>query len=58
MNYRIREIAGIIKASCHIVNDMMINCLLTDSRAITIPESTLFFAFQTKTNDGHKYVGD
>ena len=58
MNYRIREIAGIIKATCHIICDMQITCLLTDSRAISIPESTLFFAFRTTTNDGHKYIGD
>ena len=44
MNYRIKEIAGVINASCHIVSDMAISCLLTDSRAITIPENTLFFA--------------
>jgi len=58
MNYRIKEIAEIIKASCHIVCDMTINCILTDSRAVTVPESALFFAFRTKTNDGHKFIGD
>ena len=58
MNYRIKEIAAIVKASCHIVCDMSIAYLLTDSRTITVPERTLFFAFQTKTNDGHKYIGN
>ena len=58
MNYRIKEIADIIKASCHIVCDMTIACLLTDSRTVFTPENALFFAFHTTTNDGHKYVGD
>jgi len=58
MNYSIKEIAGIIKASCHLVSDMPVAYLLTDSRMVSVPESTLFFAFQTKTGDGHHYVGD
>ena len=58
MNYQIKVIADIIEASCHIVCDRMINALLTDSRAIAVPENTLFFAFQTHSNDGHKYIGD
>ena len=58
MNYSIKEIAGIIKASCHIVYDMQVVHLLIDSRMISVPESTLFFAIQTKTGDGHKYIGD
>ena len=48
MNYSIKEIAGIIKASGHIVCDMPIAHLLTDSRAVSVPESTLFFAFRQK----------
>ena len=58
MNYQIREIAGMIEASCPVVVDRTINALLTDSRAIAVPGDTLFFAFQTQTNDGHKYIGD
>ena len=58
MNYSIYEIAGIIRASCHIVSDRTIIYLLTDSRALAYPETTLFFALPTKTNDGHKYVVD
>ncbi|MDR0574218.1 MAG: bifunctional UDP-N-acetylmuramoyl-tripeptide:D-alanyl-D-alanine ligase/alanine racemase [Tannerella sp.] len=58
MNYSIKEISGIIKAACKIVSDRMVAHLLTDSRAISFPETTLFFALETKTNDGHKYVGD
>ena len=58
MNYSIKEISGIIKASCDISHDATISYLLTDSRAVSFPETTLFFALKTKTNDGHKYVGD
>ena len=58
MNYSIKEIAGIIKASCHIICDMPVTYLLTDSRTVSVPESTLFFALQTKTGDGHNYIGD
>ena len=58
MNYSIKEIAGIIKASGSIVCDMPIANLLTDSRAVSVPESALFFAFPTKTGDGHRYIGD
>ncbi|MDR2917135.1 MAG: bifunctional UDP-N-acetylmuramoyl-tripeptide:D-alanyl-D-alanine ligase/alanine racemase [Tannerella sp.] len=58
MSYSIKEISGIIKAGCNIVDNRMVAHLLTDSRAISFPETTLFFALKTKTNNGHKYVGD
>lgn len=32
--------------------------LLTDSRSLCFPESTLFFAIRTDRGDGHKYVRD
>ena len=34
----------------------MITTLLTDSRALTFPEGTLFFALVTQKQDGHKYI--
>jgi alanine racemase len=58
MNYSIKEIAGIIKASFDITYDSTIAHLLTDSRTISFPETTIFFAIKTKTNDGHKYIED
>ena len=58
MNYSIKKITGIIKATCDIVYDSEIANLLTDSRTVLFPETTLFFALKTKTNDGHKYIGD
>ncbi len=32
--------------------------LLTDSRKLTSPQHTLFFAIVTSRNDGHNYIGD
>ena len=40
------------------VNASIITTLLTDSRKISNPAETLFFALTTKTNDGHNYVND
>lgn len=37
--------------------DRVINHALTDSRSLTEPDSTLFFALATDTNDGHRYIG-
>lgn len=33
-----------------------IDTLLTDSRSLTFPHSSIFFAIPTKENDGHRYV--
>lgn len=35
-----------------------ITWLLTDSRSLAFPESTLFFALRTGRGDGHRYVAD
>jgi alanine racemase len=40
------------------LDNVYIDHLLTDSRTLSFPESTLFFAIQTKKNDGSKYVSD
>ncbi|MDR1407413.1 MAG: bifunctional UDP-N-acetylmuramoyl-tripeptide:D-alanyl-D-alanine ligase/alanine racemase [Tannerella sp.] len=57
MKYTIKEIAGIIEPVELILrNDCAIDYLLTDSRALSFPESTLFFALKTDSNDGHKYI--
>lgn len=59
MNLTISEIARILSlepasagAECEI------EYLLTDSRSLTWPEKTLFFAVRTSVNDGHRYVRD
>ena len=35
-----------------------INWLLTDSRTLSFPAESLFFAIKTKRNDGHRYVSE
>lgn len=35
-----------------------INWLLTDSRTLSFPTESLFFAIKTKRNDGHRYVSE
>jgi len=37
-------------------NDTSITILLTDSRSLTSPKDTLFFALHTKEGDGHAYI--
>jgi alanine racemase len=58
MQYRIDEIAKILKADRHGSADTVVNWLLTDSRSLCFPEETLFFAFKTQRNDGHKYIDE
>ena len=58
MEYAIKDIARIIGAQADRLNDDKISLLLTDSRRLSFPEESLFFALRTKTNDGHKYIGE
>ena len=39
-------------------HDQEIDWLLTDSRSLCFPESTLFFALRTQRGDGHRFVAD
>ncbi len=58
MNYTIKEIASILGADNASIKlpDAVVGQLLTDSRSLTYPEETLFFAIKTKNNDGHHYI--
>jgi len=38
--------------------DAVIKHLLIDSRSISSPETSLFFALKSERNDGHKFMGD
>jgi alanine racemase len=58
MEYSIKEILRIIDAKTEEITDTSISILLIDSRRLTLPEKSLFFALKTKTNDGHKYIGE
>lgn len=57
MEYKISEIAGILGAECRWGgSDSRISRLLTDSRSLTYPSDTLFFALTTASGDGHRYI--
>lgn len=56
--YSISNIAALIGAHRTGTTDAEIDWLLTDSRSLCFPESTLFFAIRTSRGDGHQYVSD
>ena len=55
---QINEIASMIGARLTRQSQRDIQWLLTDSRSLCFPESTLFFAIRTKSGDGHNYIQD
>lgn len=55
MIYSINEIANILNIQKE-YNDSIISYLLTDSRSLTYPQETLFFAIRTQNNDGHNFI--
>lgn len=56
MNYPIAEVASIINAQTVSLHPATISVLLTDSRSLTFPEESLFFALLSNKNNGHKYI--
>ncbi len=58
MKYSISDIHHILQARCVGTADRQVGFLLTDSRSLSIPEETLFFALKTQRNDGHRYIGE
>ena len=59
MKYNVKEIADALRTSDAwlFFPDAMVSELLTDSRSLTYPQETLFFALRTANDDGHHYVG-
>jgi Alr-MurF fusion protein len=58
-NYTISSIAKIINAEiikCHL--DAEIKHLLLDSRRLSSPDNSIFFAIKGARNDGHKFIAD
>ena len=57
-DYTIAKISGIISQLAQSIStpDARIEHLLTDSRSLMFPETSLFFAITTKRGDGHKYI--
>ncbi len=58
MSYSVRQIAQIISASVAPQFDAAIQHLLLDSRKISFPETSLFFALSGPRRDGHEYIKD
>ena len=58
MPYTIEKIATLIGAHRFGDHEASVRWLLTDSRSLSFPEETLFFALHTQRNDGHHYIDD
>ena len=58
MSYSIEQISEIIGAQRVGDAPATIDWLLTDSRSLSFPEATLFFALSSKRNDGARYIPD
>ncbi|MBP5769865.1 MAG: alanine racemase [Bacteroidaceae bacterium] len=56
MTYSIETITTLIGAHRTGTVNTLIDWLLTDSRSLVFPETTLFFAIRTQKNDGHRYI--
>jgi len=56
MKYTLTNIAEILNAKSRICENAPIRWLLTDSRSLSFPEESLFFALKTARNDGHRYI--
>ncbi|MBP5455016.1 MAG: bifunctional UDP-N-acetylmuramoyl-tripeptide:D-alanyl-D-alanine ligase/alanine racemase [Paludibacteraceae bacterium] len=55
--YTIKQIAEMVGGKFQGNCAAEINRLLTDSRALSFPEDTLFIALKSNRNDGHKFIG-
>ena len=58
MNYTLKQIIEMADCPFHGKTNLLknIDTLLTDSRSLTSPESTIFFAIKTEHGDGRKYI--
>ena len=55
--YNTRKISEILNCEAAVACDFEIKEVSIDSRSVSRPESTLFFALQGANHDGHDYVG-
>ena len=53
---KLNKIAQLIGANEDNIPDQSINWLLTDSRSLSFPAESLFFAIRTTRNNGHNYI--
>lgn len=56
MNYTVKSIAQMLGVKLQDKADGPVRWLLTDSRSLSSPEDTLFFALVTARGDGHRYI--
>lgn len=57
MPFTLSRIADILGLPAPVNNpDLLVSTLLTDSRSLLTPDSTLFFALRTPSGDGHAYI--
>ena len=55
MSYTLSEISSFLGLEAP-EKDFEIDVLLTDSRSLSAPADSLFFAISTPNNDGHRYI--
>ncbi len=60
MKYSITEISNVLEVTGGQIVDeeAIVSQLLTDSRSLTLPGETIFFALRTDAGDGHNYIPD
>ncbi len=56
MLYTLEKVASLIGARLLGNKETEVGWLLTDSRSLCFPEETLFFALNSRRNDGHRYI--
>lgn len=56
MTYTIDKIASLTGAHRFGDSEADVEWLLTDSRSLSFPETTLFFALKSERNDAHRYI--
>ena len=58
MNYNITSIASILGVKLETKQERPVRWLLTDSRSLSSPEDSMFFALVTQRGDGHRYIAE
>ncbi|MCB0776744.1 MAG: alanine racemase [Chitinophagaceae bacterium] len=58
MIYTAKDIATIINADLHLVNETAVTEIVIDSRKIQSPEQSVYFALNGLSRDGHSFIQD
>lgn len=56
MSYTIQQIAQVLKSKSPVTGEGLIDHILTDSRQLTFPSTTIFFALKGARRDGHIFI--